>query len=53
MTIHPPMEEGVEIEERAARQLADEQRAEDSNVAQDKDNKVDDLADVLAKTEIK
>ena len=46
-------EEGVEIEERAARQLADEQRAEDSNVAQDKDNKVDDLADVLAKTEIK
>jgi Ran GTPase-activating protein 1 len=46
-------EEGVEVEERAARQLVEEQRTEESNVAQDKDNKVDDLADVLAKTEIK
>lgn len=46
-------EEGVEVEERAARQLVEEQRAEESNVAQDKDKKVDDLADKLAKTEIK
>ncbi|KAF1359426.1 ran GTPase activating protein 1 [Lizonia empirigonia] len=46
-------EEGVEVEERAARQIVEEQRTEDSNVAQDKDKKVDDLADVLAKTEIK
>ncbi|KAL1594739.1 Ran GAP Rna1 [Nothophoma quercina] len=46
-------EEGVEVEERAARQLVEENRAEEANVAQDKDEKVDDLADVLAKTEIK
>lgn len=46
-------EEGVEVEERAARQIVEEQRAEDSNVAQEKDKKVDDLADKLAKTEIK
>ncbi|KAH6638031.1 hypothetical protein C7974DRAFT_152739 [Boeremia exigua] len=46
-------EEGVEVEERAARQLVEEQRAEDSPVAQEKDVKVDDLADVLAKAEIK
>ena len=46
-------EEGVEVEERAARQLVEENRAEEANVAQDKDKKVDDLADVLAKTEIK
>jgi Ran GTPase-activating protein 1 len=46
-------EEGVEVEEKAARQIVEENRAEDSNVAQDKDKKVDDLADVLAKTEIK
>ncbi|KAH7379309.1 hypothetical protein DE146DRAFT_730599 [Phaeosphaeria sp. MPI-PUGE-AT-0046c] len=46
-------EEGVEVEEKAARQIIDEQRAEDSNVAQEKDKKVDGLADKLAKTEIK
>jgi Ran GTPase-activating protein 1 len=46
-------EEGVEVEEKAARQIVEDKRAEDSNVAQDKDKKVDDLADVLAKTEIK
>jgi Ran GTPase-activating protein 1 len=46
-------EEGVEVEEKAARQIVEENRAEESNVAQDKDKKVDDLADVLAKTEIK
>ncbi|KAJ4990191.1 RAN GTPase activating protein 1 [Stagonosporopsis vannaccii] len=46
-------EEGVEVEERAARQLVEEQRAEEAPVAQDKDKKVDDLADVLAKAEIK
>jgi Ran GTPase-activating protein 1 len=46
-------EEGVEVEEKAARQIVDDKIAEDSDVAQDKDKKVDDLADVLAKTEIK
>ncbi|OSS55053.1 hypothetical protein B5807_00853 [Epicoccum nigrum] len=46
-------EEGVEAEERAARQIIEDERAEDVPVAQDKDKKVDDLADVLAKTEIK
>ncbi|KAF2277513.1 RNI-like protein [Westerdykella ornata] len=46
-------EEGVEVEERAARQLAIDQQAEEQTVPQEKDQKVDDLADVLAKTEIK
>lgn len=46
-------EEGVEVEERAARQLVEEQRAEESNVPQEKDKKVDDLADLLKKAEIK
>jgi Ran GTPase-activating protein 1 len=46
-------EEGVEVEERAARQLVEDQRAEESNVTQEKDSKVDDLANSLAKTEIK
>lgn len=46
-------EEGVEVEERAARQLVEDQRAEEANVAQEKDQKVDDLADLVAKTEIK
>ena len=46
-------EEGVEVEEKAARQIIDEKQAEESNVSQEKDKKVDDLADVLAKTEIK
>ena len=46
-------EEGVDVEERAARQLVEDQRAEDSNVPQEKNQKVDDLADLMAKTEIK
>lgn len=46
-------EEGVEVEERAARQLVEDQRTEDSNVAQEKDKKVDDLADLMSQTEIK
>jgi Ran GTPase-activating protein 1 len=46
-------EEGVEVEEKAARQIVEDQRAEESEVAQQKDGKVDALADVLAKTEIK
>jgi Ran GTPase-activating protein 1 len=46
-------EEGVEVEEKAARELAAAEQAEDSNVAQEKDKKVDDLADLLGKTEIK
>lgn len=45
--------EGVEVEERAARQLADDTFAEESNVPQDKDGKVDDLADLLKRTDIK
>lgn len=46
-------DEGVEVEERAARQIAEDQRAEESNVPQEKSKKVDDLADQLAKAEIK
>ncbi len=46
-------EEGVDVEERAARQIVDDQRAEESNVAEEKDKKVDDLADLMAKTELK
>ncbi|KAF1944153.1 ran GTPase activating protein 1 [Clathrospora elynae] len=46
-------EEGVEVEERAARQIVEDTRAEESNVAQEKDKKVDDLADLMSKTEIK
>lgn len=46
-------EEGVEVEEKAARELVSAQEAEDENVPQQKDKKVDDLADVLAKTQIK
>lgn len=46
-------EEGVEVEERAARQLVEEQRTEEAPMAQEKDKKVDDLADILAKAEIK
>jgi Ran GTPase-activating protein 1 len=46
-------EEGVEVEEKAARQIVNDKIAEESNVAQEKDKKVDDLADALAKTEIK
>ncbi|EAT77469.1 hypothetical protein HBH56_212780 [Parastagonospora nodorum] len=46
-------EEGVEVEEKTARQIVDNKLAEESNVAQQKDKKVDDLANALAKAEIK
>jgi Ran GTPase-activating protein 1 len=46
-------EDGVEVGERVARQIAEDNRAEDSNVAQEKDQKVDNLADMMSKTEIK
>ncbi|KAF2187014.1 ran GTPase activating protein 1 [Zopfia rhizophila CBS 207.26] len=46
-------EEGVEVEEKAAREIAAAQQAEEENVLQEKDKNVDDLADALAKTEIK
>ena len=44
---------GVTIEEKAVRQIADDAKAEEANVPQEKDNKVDDLADMMSKTEIK
>lgn len=46
-------DEGVDVEEKAARELAAAQQAEEENVAEEKDKKVDELADALAKTEIK
>jgi Ran GTPase-activating protein 1 len=46
-------EDGVEVGERVARQIAEDNRTEESNVPQDKDEKVDDLADLMSKTEIK
>ena len=46
-------EEGVEVEEKAARQIVEDTKAEESNVPQEKDKKVDDLADLMSKTEIK
>ncbi|OCK76264.1 RNI-like protein [Lepidopterella palustris CBS 459.81] len=46
-------EEGVEVEEKAAREVAAAQQAEEENVAEEKDKKVDELADLLRKTEIK
>lgn len=46
-------DEGVEIEEKAARELASAQAAEEENVPQREDKEVDDLADALAKTEVK
>lgn len=46
-------EEGVQVEEKAARELINAEQAEASNVAQDKDKNVDALADQLSKTEIK
>lgn len=46
-------EEGVDVEEKAARQIAADKDAEEENVAQEKDGKVDALAEQLAKTEIK
>ncbi|KAF2270480.1 RNI-like protein [Lojkania enalia] len=45
-------EEGVEVEERAARQIAADQEAEEQNVPQEKDKKVEELAEQLAKTQI-
>lgn len=44
---------GADVQERATKQLADDARAEESNVPQDKDKKVDELADLMSKTEIK
>lgn len=46
-------EEGVDVEEKAAREVIAAQRAEDENVAQEKSKTVDALADKLAQTEIK
>jgi Ran GTPase-activating protein 1 len=46
-------EEGVEVEEKAARAIIADEQAENENVPEEKDQKVDDLADALAKTEIK
>lgn len=46
-------EEGVDIEEKAAREIAAAQEAEEENVPLENDKKVDDLADALAKTSIK
>ncbi|PSN62941.1 RNI-like protein [Corynespora cassiicola Philippines] len=46
-------DEGVEVEEKAARELLAAEQAEQQNVPQEKDKKVDDLADALAKTQIK
>ena len=46
-------DEGVEVEEKAARELIDTERAENENVPQENSKTVDALADALAKTEIK
>lgn len=46
-------DEGVETQEKAARDIIADQQAEDANVSQKQDKDVDDLADTLAKTEIK
>lgn len=46
-------EEDIAVKERATRQIIEDTRAEESNVAQEKDKKVDDLADLMSKTEIK
>jgi Ran GTPase-activating protein 1 len=46
-------EEGMQVEEKAAKELAAAQQAEEEPVAQEKDKKVDDLADLLGKAEIK
>ncbi|KAF1912252.1 hypothetical protein BDU57DRAFT_482476 [Ampelomyces quisqualis] len=50
---HASDDEGVEVEEKAARQIIQDKNAEESKPAQEKDNKVDHLANVLANTEIK
>lgn len=46
-------EEGVEVEERAAREVAAAQQAEEENVPLENDKSVNDLADALRKTQIK
>ena len=46
-------EEGVEVEEKAAREVAAAQQAEEENVPLENDKSVDDLADALRKTQIK
>jgi Ran GTPase-activating protein 1 len=46
-------EEGVEVEEKAAREVAAAQQAEEENVPLENDKSVNDLADVLRKTQIK
>jgi Ran GTPase-activating protein 1 len=46
-------EEGVEVEEKVAREIVATEQAENANVPQEKDKKVDDLADSLAQTHIK
>ncbi|KAF2437422.1 ran GTPase activating protein 1 [Karstenula rhodostoma CBS 690.94] len=46
-------DEGVEAQEKAARDIIADQQAEDANVAQRNDKDVDELADALAKTDIK
>lgn len=46
-------DEGVEAQEKAARDIIADQRAEEETVAQKADKDVDDLADALARTEIK
>lgn len=46
-------EEGVEVEEKAAREVAAAQQAEEENVPLENDKSVNDLADALRKTQIK
>jgi Ran GTPase-activating protein 1 len=46
-------EEGVEVEEKAAREVAAAQQAEEENVPLENDKSVNDLADTLRKTQIK
>ena len=46
-------EEGVEVEEKAAREVAAAQQAEEENVPLENDKSVNDLADALEKTQIK
>ncbi|KAF2467516.1 RNI-like protein [Lindgomyces ingoldianus] len=46
-------EEGVEVEEKAAREIIAAEQAEEENVPLGQDKKVDELANALAKTEIK
>ncbi|KAJ4345289.1 Ran GAP Rna1 [Didymosphaeria variabile] len=46
-------DEGVDVQEKAARDIIADQQAEEANVSQKSDKDVDELADALAKTEIK